>query len=167
MYIECNNFWNKFISYKIVRGIVMNLKKQNGYVGVDIAVSLMILMILLPTITGMMYNISKTNSETAREAKAINLTTNALEIAKSIGVGTLSVANWQSGIKNEFTEVKNEGSSMVLEEDTGAYKINLSIVDYASSHGGVTANKVKTVTAEVQYFVSGETKSIKISTVIT
>lgn len=144
----------------------MNLKKQNGYVGVDIAVSLLILMILLPTITGMIYNISKTNGETAREAKAINLTTNALEIAKSIGANTLNITNWQSGIKSEFIEIKSEDSYLVLEEDTGSYKINLSIVDYANSNEGAIENKVKTVTAEVQYFISGKTKTIKISTVI-
>ena len=145
----------------------MNLKKQNGYVGVDIAVSLLILMILLPTITGMIYNISKTNSENARVAKAISLTTNALEVAKSIGASTLNTTNWQTGIKSEFTEIKSEGSYMVLEENTGSYKINLKIIDYADSNEGAIANKVKTVTAEVQYFISGKTKSIKISTVIT
>lgn len=145
----------------------MNLKKQNGYVGTDIAISLLILMMLLPTITGMMYNVSKTNGETTREAKAINLTTNALEIAKSIGASTLNETNWQTGLTTEVAGIKAEGSEMVLEEKTGSYKINLAITDYASSNEGATANKVKTVTAEVQYFISGKTKSIKISTVIT
>ena len=145
----------------------MNLKKQSGYVGVDLAVSIMILIILIPTITGMMYNISKTNSETAREAKAINLTTNALEIAKSIGASTLTKTSWQTGIKSEFSEITTQDTNLVLEEDTGSYKINLEVKDYKETHAEATENKVKTVTAEVQYFISGKTKSIKISTVIT
>ena len=45
----------------------MNLKKNNGFVGVDISVAVIILLILVPTITGMIYNINKKTIKAYKE----------------------------------------------------------------------------------------------------
>ena len=40
----------------------MNLKNNKGYVGIDASIAVLILLIIIPTIAGMIYNVNKTNN---------------------------------------------------------------------------------------------------------
>ena len=60
----------------------MKLKNNKGYVGVDVTIALMVLVILVPTITAMTFNINKTSNVIKRKTQALSIATNMLEISK-------------------------------------------------------------------------------------
>ena len=49
------------------------LKKNNGFAGIDISISMIIILIFIPTIFGIVYNVGKTNAEVKRKTKAISI----------------------------------------------------------------------------------------------
>lgn len=67
----------------------MNLKNNNGYVLTDAAIALIIILILIPTITGMIYNINRIKHGNERKTEAINIAVNTIEVAKSINMADL------------------------------------------------------------------------------
>lgn len=62
----------------------MNLKNNKGYSGVDVSVAIIIIMLFIPTIFGMIYNINKSKSSVTREGYATNIATQILSMAKSV-----------------------------------------------------------------------------------
>ena len=58
-------------------------KKNNGFTGIDISISMIIILIFIPTIFGIVYNIQKINADVKRKSAAVNIATNVLEIVKS------------------------------------------------------------------------------------
>lgn len=88
------------------------LKKNNGFTGIDISVSVIIILIFIPTIFGIVYNIQKSNAGVARKTKAVEIATDILEIAKS----------------EEYADVETENSKFVTDVNE---KYNLS--DYTNT----------------------------------
>ena len=62
----------------------MKNKKDRGYIGVDVSISLVIIVILLPTIIAIAYNISKSNNDIKRKAQATSIATFVIEDIKSV-----------------------------------------------------------------------------------
>ena len=58
-------------------------KKNSGFAGIDISISMIIILIFIPTIFGIVYNIQKINADVKRKSTAVNIATNVLEIVKS------------------------------------------------------------------------------------
>ena len=56
----------------------MNLKNDRGIAGVDIAVSLVILLIFVSLIAGLFYNISNTSKKLDKKTEATNLAINTI-----------------------------------------------------------------------------------------
>ena len=66
-----------------------NYKKNKGYIATDALIAIMIILIIIPTLTGMIYNISKTENAINRKTQAINIAVNAMEVAKGLYVKDL------------------------------------------------------------------------------
>lgn len=61
----------------------MNLRKNNGFAGVDISISMIIILIFIPTIFGIVYNIQKTNSSVNRKSEAVGIRSECFRISKN------------------------------------------------------------------------------------
>ena len=62
----------------------MNLRNNRGYTGVDISVAMIIIMLFIPTIFGMTYNIKKNESYNTKKGHATQIALEILEMAKSV-----------------------------------------------------------------------------------
>ena len=68
----------------------MNLKNNKGYTGVDVSVAIIIIMLFIPTIFGMTYNINKTKANITKKSYASQIATKILNIAKTTEYEKLS-----------------------------------------------------------------------------
>ena len=146
----------------------MKLRNNKGYVMTDISIAVIILLILVPTIMGLVYNIGVTKRATETKAEAINIATNTIEAAKGI---ELEAINTQSVLENIQTNIYKE--KMTISENNGvittnksSYKVSVDVADYADSHNEAQPNVVKTITAKVEFRLGGKTQEITLRTVI-
>ena len=146
----------------------MKLRNNKGYVMTDISIAVIILLILVPTIMGLVYNIGATKRATEAKAEAINIATNTIEAAKGLELETI---NAQSVLENIQTNIYKE--KMTISENNGvittnksSYKVSVDVADYADSHNEVQPNVVKTITAKVEFRLGGKTQEITLKTVI-
>ena len=146
----------------------MKLRNNKGYVMTDISIAVIILLILVPTIMGLVYNIGATKRATEAKAEAINIATNTIEAAKGL---ELEAINTQSVLENIQTNIYKE--KMTISENNGvittnksSYKVSVDVADYADSHNEVQPNVVKTITAKVEFRLGGKTQEITLKTVI-
>ena len=150
----------------------MNFKKNKGYVAVDAALAVFILVIMIPTITGMIYNINKNNKSIDRKTEAISIAVNTLEVAKGIGIEGMKAKTSDSIATDVITNLKNQlysGLSITdgtLEKDSNTYKIAVTVEDYADTHTDATNDLVKTVKVIVTYKVGNKEENIELNTVI-
>ena len=171
----------------------MNFKKNKGYVGVDISIAVIILLILIPTIAGMIYNVNKNNNSAKIKTQAINIIVNTLETAKGLGIteinaeGIEEVTLTQGNIIAELgtlytisetpeitenTEKTISTGTTLIEIDSVTYRLKTTITDYCATavveegEEAIEQNKVKTMKAEVTYNVSGKEETIDMSTII-
>lgn len=156
----------------------MNIRKNKGYVMADITIAVIILLILVPVIMGLVYNIEVNKRGTEAKSEAINIAVNALEAAKGIDISTLDVENiFQNMIENVYKDgkmiekEKNENGQIVkygvINLEKGNYELYLTVIDYGDDEShNAEKNKVKTVTAIVKYKSSGKNQEINLSTVL-
>lgn len=153
----------------------MNLKENRGYVGVDIAISVVILLILIPTITGMIYNINTSSHSTEIKAQAINIAVNAIEASKGLELEDLDDESILTELQSIYNNPSNgteittdaETGDIIITDQIATYKLKFDIVDYSETNTDANPNMVKTVKATVTYKTGGKEKSIDISTVLT
>ena len=90
----------------------MKIKHNKGYVGVDLTISLMILIILIPTITAMTFNINSVSSGIKRKTEALSIATNVMESAK--------VVYEENKITSDvfLNKLINKVKSMYIDEET-------------------------------------------------
>ena len=153
----------------------MNFKNNKGYTGIDISIAMIIILIFIPTIFGIVYNLQKTRARTERKAVAINIATDVLEIAKSLNYSEVFISNENSEFK---TLLNNKYSSLEISNNTVNfnysdvnnihYKIQVTVSNYYPADIEVQDQNdlVKQITVEVMYPVGNSTKSINISTVL-
>lgn len=161
----------------------MKLRNNKGYVMTDASIAIIILLILVPTIMGLVYAVNVTRRTTEAKTDAINIVTNVIEAAKGIslddnydGEAILSSLKAEQGdiYYEQMGDITNEEinektlPTAVIEMDKAKYKVYVDVVDYADVEGHTEAarNIVKTVTATVKYKVGGQEKEISLSTVV-
>ena len=148
----------------------MDLKQNKGFVGIDISISVLSLIILIPTIMGIVYNINKSNNSAKIKSEALNIAINAVETAKGMEIKNVTVSNLLTEFLNKNTQytVTTDSTNNVdiVATDTGSYKLSYDVEDYNEHETTATANIVKTVKATVKYKIGNEEKSIDLSTVI-
>ncbi len=154
----------------------MKLRNNKGYVMTDASIAIIILLILVPTIMAMVYNVNATKRATETKSEAINIVTNAIEAAKGISLSELSDQEILSSIKRDIykdkmtitinEETADEG---IIKTDIATYQVSVTVVDYKESvqnNEDILPNIVKTVTATVKFRLSGTDKEISLSTVV-
>lgn len=167
------------------------LRKNQGYTGVDISISILVLVILIPIIGGIVYNISKAGNGLSQKSYAINVATNILEIAKSIDdikyvysktdeepeeSETKSFIYFlnnriQSKISDAQIQTVDGDEHIVLtvqDQKHNHYRAIIDVVDFAdvTSSPDPKNNIVKEVKANVTYSVGSKLKNVEISTVV-
>lgn len=148
----------------------MNLKNNKGYVGVDATIAVIILMLIIPTIMGMVYRINTTNHETKIKAEVINILVNTIETAKGISLKDLTtqevINQFESSYGSTYTISDKTSSSAVITTSMASYKLEVSVVDYHDTHSDAKENVLKTVKAVVTYKIGNNEKTMDLSTVI-
>lgn len=149
----------------------MKLKNNKGYVAIDASIAVLVLLIIVPTIAGMIYNVNKTNDFIDRKTEAISIAVNTIEAAKGIDsdIVELKEENVQVAIGTSLEEIYGEDfetSEFTLTKNENTYKIVLDIQDYNKINTEAKENKVKIVTATVKFRSGKQEKKIELSTVI-
>ena len=160
----------------------MNFKKKNGYVGIDISIALIIIMIAIPTIVGIIYNISKSKNDTVKKTEATSIAINIIETVKGYGVAGLSndityddqisddLLDRFNSIYNNAATKSDDNKSIILEKNDVTYEINFEVTDYASTEEGIgieaASNVVKLIKVKVTYKQGKDLKDVEIQTAI-
>ena len=161
----------------------MNLRNNKGYTGVDISVAMIIILIFIPTIFGIVYNIQRINGRAERQSNAVNIATDILEIAKSLNYNDVNISDsglLKTQLENKYTSSSQNAEIDVLEneyeylyftyvgENEVHYRIQVGILKYFPE--GVEKKDendlVKKIKVTVTYPVGNNTKKVEISTVL-
>ena len=157
----------------------MNLKNNKGYTGVDVSVAIILIMLFIPTIFGMTYNIRKARADIAKKSYATKIATEIIGYAKLAGYE--KIASNQFWNDNFWTSKYSETSNSVnFVEDTnyydykyyylvnnsetnnGNYVIQVGLGNYFAP-GSATAYIIKKVKVVVAYDLVGtELKKVEI-----
>ena len=155
----------------------MNLRNNKGYTGIDISVAMIIILIFIPTIFGIVYNLQKVRAKSEREANSINVATDVLEIAKSIAYSDVTISEnseFIARLNNKYSnlQILNDENKLVncsyIDNNNIHYKIEVDVANQYPSEidESEKMDYVKKVTVTVTYPVGNSTKSINISTVL-
>ena len=164
----------------------MNLKNNRGYTGTDILIATLVIMIFLPTIVSLIYNIQKNQNQTERKTYALNLATNVLEIAKSSNISTMNTTDDVTVETNDFYNRLKESYELESEDLTQSentltfgtedssdnqYRVGIVIQDYKdyaiTDLEDINQNIIKKITVTVIYRAGNNTKNVEISTLKT
>lgn len=150
--------------------IKLFFKKNNGVTGIDLSLSVIIILIFIPTIFASVYVIQKTNNSINRKTTALNIATNVLEMAKSTDYEEIALSS-ESDFVNKITSkyTQKEASDYTTyyynSEDDTYYKINLDVLNYYPE-GADEQDLIKKVTVQVIYMVENQEENVEISTYI-
>lgn len=157
----------------------MNLRNNKGYTGSDIIISILILMIFIPTIVALIYSIDTKNNEVERKNYAMTLSCNIIETLKSIDIDKLKSEENLDDINNKIRNFKASDSEITNEEekitfssedsDGNRYVVFIKIEDYKdySGESNIEDNVVKKITVTTEYRINKDTKNVEISTLKT
>jgi len=156
----------------------MNLRNNKGYTGIDISVAMIIILIFIPTIFGIVYNLQRTRARTEREVVAVGVATDIIEIAKNLDYLDVVISNedseFKSALSNKYTnlQISNDQENTLncsySDNNDVHYRIQVSVTNYYPSEINESDKKnyVKQISATVTYPVGNSTSSIDISTVL-
>ncbi len=162
----------------------MNLRNNKGYTGIDISVAMIIILIFIPTIFGIVYNMQKTRARTERQVVAVNIATDILEIVKSLNYENVDVSedgelnnllkqrytlsSYNSNIDSQEENFSQYSYYTLIGTNNEHYRIQVGILKHVpeGEENIDTAGYVKQVKVIVTYPVGNTTKNINISTVV-
>lgn len=169
----------------------MNFRNNQGYAGVDISISILILVILIPILGGIVYNISKSGDNINKKTYAMNLATNILEVVKGIdeieyvySKSTEAPENSEtksfiyflnSKIQNRLSDAQIQtidGNEYIVftvqDQKHNHYKAVIEVTDFVdtTSIENPKRNVVKKVNTNITYNAGGKIQTVQISTVI-
>lgn len=154
----------------------MNLRKNNGFTGVDISIAMIIILIFIPTVFGITYNVQKNNKAVNRKSKSVSIATDILETAKTYSKTNIKIEenedfansmlekNYEKVGENQITD-KETKIIYSYSGDTGDeehYKIEISLT-YPYDEENTLVRKIKVT---VEYPEGNLAKKIDISTVL-
>lgn len=136
------------------------MKKEDGYTGVDIAISVVVITIFITIIGTLIYNFNSNSNEMEYKTKALDYAINKIERLKSLDVNDPEIANTAD------TEILENGKG------TGYYE-RIDVVDAKDLMSDSELNGrerveglVKKVTVTISYNFRNQTKSVELSTSI-
>lgn len=150
----------------------MKIKNNKGFVGVDASIAIIILLIFIPTISAMIYNINKENKSIERKSQALNFAVNVMETTKKIELQDLSLEKIETEIINFYNEgviISNTELTdgiINIEKNNINYNLTITIQDYSEIDNTVDENRAKWVKVVVTYLVGGNEQNIELATVV-
>lgn len=159
--------------------MLKRLKKNKGFTGIDISISVIIILIFIPTIFGIVYNIQKTNESVQRKTNAVGIATNIIEIIKKESYDDISED--ESGKLNQdlLNKYAKSTSNSAITEDEGYngflyyscvgeknehYVIQVGIKNYYPSETE-KEDLIKQINVKVFYPYGSKLKNVEIGTV--
>lgn len=146
----------------------MNFKKNKGYVAVDASIAIIVLMILIPTIAGMIYNVNTTNNFIDRKTEAISIAVNTIEAAKGIYITELTNEKVIDVVQEIYSNL--DENELTIEKDNNTYKLDIEIQDYADTTEGkaksAISDKIKIVKVVVTFKSGKQENNVELNTVI-
>ena len=146
----------------------MNFKKNKGYVAVDASIAIIVLMIIIPTIAGMIYNVNTTNNFIDRKTEAISIAVNTIEAVKGIYITELNNEKIIDVVQGVYSNL--DENELTLEKDNNTYKLDIEIQDYADTTEGkaksAISGKVKVVKVIVTFKSDKQENNVELNTVI-
>ncbi len=152
----------------------MKFRNNKGFVMTDATIAVIILLILVPTIMGLVYNIQVTKRTSEVKAEAINILTNTIEASKGINIENVNANTVLQKLKDKIyigkMSIDENQTNAVINTNNSSYKVYVEVIDYADSHSTQEPtpqhNTIKTVIAKVEYRVGGQTQELTLKTLI-
>ena len=137
-----------------------HIKSENGFTGVDIAISVLIITIFITVIGNLIMDINLNSKSIERETTATSYAIQTIENIKGLGIERYT----GQGITEPFIE---EEDIYIDNEFTGYHKkITTEDYVYLKNDSNKQADILKKVTVEISYKVANKDKNVTISTCI-
>ncbi len=139
----------------------MNLRKNNGFSGIDVTIAVVIILIIIPTAFGFVYNLSNYRAKVQRFGTSINLAVEVIEEAKGQAISVQDLDDVESFINDKYSL---SGNTAIINKNNTQYKLEVTFenpTQYVKDD--ITTHLVKKVTAQVTYPIGKDTKEIEIS----
>lgn len=141
----------------------MELRKQEGFTGIDISIAIIILFIFVSIIATLSYQMNSAYKEIERRGQAIEIAVEEIEKIKNDGFEKYQGLYTTSAIDNE-------GNDLVNQEIEGkqGYTKTIIIKDYTEIAGNEDKIKdaVKKATVKIAYQSKGEEQTVELSTIL-
>ena len=150
----------------------MNLKNNKGFAGVDISISIILILIFVPTLFGAIYSIQRNNNWVKRESQAIRIASDVLEIAKAQDYDDVtfeSNSNFVESLNTKYGNCNissNTAECSCTGQDGEYYKINVDVSNYYPTGTESSEDLVKKVNVIVTYMLGNDEKTVEIATVL-
>lgn len=142
----------------------MKLRKHNGYTGIDIAISVVVIFIFVSILSTLFYNLNSSSKEIKLQSEATFIAVDEIEKMKNIDfeeIENLSIANGNSQYYPTDTTKEVEE----IETRPGFYK-RIIIEDYADIDNSKEPGLVKNVKVQIKYMFKGKEQMVELSTVL-
>ena len=189
-YVYCCIIYKSYV--KLLKGIMMKIKNNKGFVGVDITIALLLLIIAVPTIAGIVYNTNKSNSAIERQLQAVNIATNAMEefklviyedtdinyledICEKIEILYSTELVSSAEVTNATTEIWTDNNvnysiptgTINLKINDIIYQLKISVQDNHQTDNTVNVGEKKIIRIKVIYKIGSEQKTIDLKAYFT
>ena len=148
----------------------MFFKKNEGYVGVDASLAIIILLIFIPTMASLIYGINISTKASERKASGLNIMINVLETAKLTEMNDTYLETLQGSFESIYggtNLAENTITFSAEDNEQNRYSITVEVTDYADGKENVQENVVKTVKVTAKDKLNTQEKELDISTVVT
>lgn len=145
----------------------MRIKNNKGFTGVDVAVSLVILLIFVSFIAALFYNLSNTTNRIERKSQATDLAIQFIEAMKATPFETLAATNLEDGMNMTTENFENLTGKEVIIPNGYTVKIYIQNPKDSSGNTSVEMGQVmKVIVAEVSYKLGNTDENVKIETLV-
>lgn len=135
----------------ISKGMEVKMKSERGYVGVDIAISIIVLFIFVSLIATLSYRVNSSSKEIELKSKATEIAILEMEAIKN---KTWEDITTEDISYRETTEIEQ------------GYDRTIIVEDYHDIDETKKPDIVKKVTVRIQYRFKGKEETIEFSTII-
>lgn len=126
-------------------------KHEKGYVGVDIAISVIVLFIFVSLIASLSYQVNSSSKAIELKSKATEMAIREIEVIKN--------KTWQDFI----TEDPQYRDTTEIQE---GYNRTIIVQDYHDIDSTKRPDFVKKVTVQIQYRFKGKEQTVELSTIM-
>lgn len=141
----------------------MELRKQEGFTGIDISISIIILFIFVSIIISLSYQMNSTYKEIERRGQAVEIAVEEIEKIKNERFEKYQGLYINSTTDSEGNELQNQQI-----EGKQGYTKTIIVKDYTEINENTEKIKdvVKKVTVKISYQSKGEEQTVELSTIL-